>query len=57
MANDISSNAKRDLFNMEMRTAMNHDVCIVMTFAIKWLAEELIVTAEFLPMNAGILTK
>ena len=57
MANDISSNAKRDLFNMEIRTAMNQGVCIMMSFAIKWLAEELIMTAEFLPMNADILIK
>jgi hypothetical protein len=55
MANDISLNAKRDLFNMEIRTAMNRGVGIMMSFVIKWLAEELIMTAEFLPMNAGIL--
>jgi hypothetical protein len=55
MANDISLNAKRDLFNMEIRTDMNRGVGIMMSFVIKWLAEELTVTAEFLPMNAGIL--
>jgi hypothetical protein len=57
MANDISLNAKRDLFNMEIRTDMNRGVGIMMSFVIKWLAEELIMTAEFLLMNAGTLIK
>jgi hypothetical protein len=57
MANNITRNAKRDLFNMEIRTVMSQDVCTMMSFVIKWLAEGLIMTGEFLPMNAGILTE
>jgi hypothetical protein len=57
MANDISRNAKRVLFNIEIRTAMNQGVYIMISSAIKRLAEELIVTVEFLLMNAGILIK
>jgi len=54
MANEISTNAKRSLSDMETLTDTNQDVCIMMNFVIKWHVGELIMMAEFLLMNADI---
>ena len=57
MANDITSNAKCSPFDTVIGTDTNRDVCIMMSFVIKWLAEELITTAEFLRCERRHLNK
>jgi len=58
MANEITiSMKKRSPSGMVTGTGMNQEGCIMMSFVIKWPAEELFMTEDFLLTNAGILIK